>query len=66
LVGALAVGGAGVVGVVLVQLLDPPEHAVTPMATEAPIHPDRHRCPSPSMVPACGVIHRSLPLDQMW
>jgi hypothetical protein len=32
-------GGAGVVGVVLAGLLDPPEHAVTPMATEAPITP---------------------------
>lgn len=38
LAGAAAVGGAVVVGVV-VELLDAPEHAVTPMATEAPITP---------------------------
>jgi hypothetical protein len=35
--GALAVGGAGVVGMVLVGLLGPLEHAVTPVVTKAPI-----------------------------
>lgn len=36
--GAVPVDGAVVVGVAL-ELLDPPEHAATPIATEAPITP---------------------------
>lgn len=36
--GAVAVGGAAVFEVVL-ELLDPPEHAATPIASEAPITP---------------------------